>query len=115
MEPAQARVLFKQQKVCVLIPTYNNEQTLEKVVRDVLGYTSQVIVINDGSTDSTPRILEKFPEIILVSYPVNKGKGFALRQGFKKALSAGYEHAISIDSDGQHFAEDLYKFLIKLE
>jgi glycosyltransferase involved in cell wall biosynthesis len=115
MEPAKARQLFKQRKVCVLIPTYNNEQTLEKVVGDVLSYTGQVIVINDGSTDSTARILEKFPEVKLVSYPVNKGKGFALRLGFKQAVSEGYEYAISIDSDGQHFAEDLYKFLLKLD
>lgn len=115
MEPAQTRELFEQRKVCVLIPTYNNEQTLEKVIRNVLECTSQVIVINDGSTDTTTAILEKFPEVSLVSYAVNQGKGFALRQGFKRAIAEGYEYSISIDSDGQHFAADLYKFLIKLE
>jgi len=115
MEPVQIQELFKARKVCVLIPTYNNEQTLEKVLLDVLGYTSQVFVVNDGSTDSTPGILAKFPNVSLVSYPVNQGKGFALRQGFRRAVSDGYEYAISIDSDGQHFADDLYKFLLKLE
>ena len=115
MEPASFRPLFVQKKVCVLIPTYNNEQTLEKVVRDVLSCTDQVIVVNDGSTDSTTDILKKFSEIELVSYPKNRGKGYALRQGFKRALEKGYDYAISIDSDGQHFAEDLPKFLQGLE
>lgn len=115
METAEIRALFKQKKVCVLVPTYNNEQTLEKVLVDVLAYTDQVIVVNDGSTDSTPQLLRKFRQINLVSYTYNQGKGFALRQGFKRAVETGYEYAISIDSDGQHFADDLTKFLKKLE
>lgn len=115
MEPASFRPLFVEQKVCVLIPTYNNERTLEKVLRDVLAYTDQVIVVNDGSTDSTKTILDKFKEIELVSYDINKGKGYALRQGFIRAVEKGYNYAISIDSDGQHFAEDLPKFLQGLD
>lgn len=115
MEPAASRALFKQKKVCVLVPTYNNEQSLEKILLDVLAYTDQVIVINDGSTDSTPQLLNKFPLIDQVSYTSNQGKGFALRQGFKRAVATGYEYCITIDSDGQHFADDLPKFLEKLE
>src|SRR5688572_21963596 len=111
MEPASFRPIFVQKKVCVLIPTYNNEQTLESVLRDVLTFTNQVIVVNDGSTDSTRDILKKFPEVELVSYEKNKGKGYALRQGFRRAVERGYDYAITIDSDGQHFAEDLPKFL----
>lgn len=115
MEPASFRPLFVEKKVCVLIPTYNNEQTLENVLRDVLCYTDQVIVVNDGSTDSTTAILNEFPGIELVSYQPNKGKGNALRQGFIRAVEKGYDYAISIDSDGQHFAEDLPKFLLALD
>lgn len=106
---------FKRLKVCVLVPTYNNEQTLEKVLSDILEYTDQVIVANDGSTDSTPLILKKFPQIIKVTYPVNQGKGYALRKGFECAVDNGFDYVITIDSDGQHFAEDLPKFLTKLE
>ena len=114
MVPAEIRTLFEQKNVCVLVPTYNNEQTLEQVLRDVLLYTDRVIVVNDGSTDSTPNILRKFSQIDIVAYPKNKGKGFALRQGFSRAVNRGYEYAITIDSDGQHFAEDLPKFLTSL-
>ena len=115
MEPGTVRALFKLKKVCVLVPTYNNEQTVEKVLTDVLTFTDQVIVVNDGSTDSTLERLQKFKRIDLVTYPVNRGKGFALRQGFRRAVDMGYDYAISIESDGQHFAEDLPKFLESLE
>ncbi len=98
-----------------MIPTYNNATSIEQVITDVLRYTRQVIVINDGSTDGTAEILKKFPQLTVVSYTPNKGKGMALRAGFKKAAELGYRHAITIDSDGQHFAKDLPLFLDQLE
>src|SRR6267154_1188862 len=106
---------FKKLKVAVLIPTYNNEQTLAGVIRDVQEYSDDIIVVNDGSTDSTADLLKKFQRISLVSYAVNRGKGYALRKGFQRALDLGYDYVISIDSDGQHFAEDLPKFLYALQ
>lgn len=115
MSSQAIRDRFREGKVCVLVPTYNNAQTLGAVLDSLLAYTDQVLVVNDGSTDGTPGILERFPQIERVSYPVNQGKGYALRTGFKKALELGYDYAITIDSDGQHFAEDLPKFLDKLE
>lgn len=115
MGPSEVSEMFKQKNVCVLVPTYNNEQTLAKVLNSVLAYTNQIIVVNDGSTDSTSVVLQQFPQIALVSYAQNKGKGHALRTGFKHAVKLGYDYAITIDSDGQHFADDLGKFLLKLE
>jgi len=109
------REAFNDHRVCVIIPTYNNSRTLRKVVEDVAAYTSSIIVVNDGSTDDTTGILEQLPGIALVSYPVNQGKGWAIRQGFVKALSLGYQYAITIDSDGQHFAKDLPIFLEQLK
>ena len=108
--------LFEKQRCCVLIPTYNNEKTLEKVITDTLEYTSHIVVVNDGSTDSTPQIVEKFKDIIsIVSFEKNCGKGLALREGFKFTLGKNYRYAISIDSDGQHYPEDLEAFLIKIK
>lgn len=115
MTPADFREQFKQKKVCVLVPTYNNERTLGKVLTSILEYTDQVIVVNDGATDSTPELLRQFPQINLVAYLPNRGKGYALRTGFRHAVKSGYDYAITIDSDGQHFAEDLPKFLRKME
>src|SRR5258708_7395384 len=98
---------FRKLKCCVLIPTYNNAGTIGKVIEDVLGYSDDVCVVNDGSTDDTLEILKPFTQIKLFSYPNNKGKGWALRQGFELARKNGYDYAVTIDSDGQHFADDL--------
>jgi len=107
---------FTDLKCCVIIPTYNNEKTLEKVIRDTLQYTDKIIVVNDGATDTTPSILEKFTDsIITISHSDNQGKGMALRTGFSKAVELGCDYAITIDSDGQHFPSDLVNFLDKIE
>src|ERR1035437_9407516 len=97
-------------KCCVIIPTYNNAKTIEKIISTVRSYSDDIIVVNDGSTDATTEILQHIDNITLVSYPQNKGKGYALRKGFAKADELGFEYAITIDSDGQHFAEDIPLF-----
>lgn len=99
----------------MVIPTFNNQDTLKNVLDGVLKFTSGLIVVNDGSTDSTSRILEDFPQIIQIHLPENKGKGNALREGFKKACSLGYEFVITLDSDGQHFPDDIPVFIRALE
>jgi glycosyltransferase involved in cell wall biosynthesis len=106
---------FKQLQVCVIIPTYNNQGTLAAIIIDVLAYTDQIIVVNDGSTDGTQAIIQSFPQIHSISYTQNVGKGWALRKAFDYAKELGYQHAITIDSDGQHFASDLPAFIEKLE
>lgn len=99
-------------RVCVVIPTYNNARTLCDVVLRTYNYSKNIIVVNDGSTDSTLDELEKIDvPFTLVSYSRNRGKGYALLQGFKKALECGFEYAITIDSDGQHFPEDIPLFI----
>jgi glycosyltransferase involved in cell wall biosynthesis len=108
--------VFEEQHCCVLIPTYNNQKTLEKVITDTLEYTNHIIVVNDGSTDITAQILDKFKDIIsVINFPQNHGKGLALREGFKFALEKNYRYAISIDSDGQHYPKDLGAFLVKIK
>lgn len=101
---------------CVIIPTYNNQQTIATVINDVLEYTSSVIVVNDGATDSTAEILKTFSDkVTVVSYTPNRGKGIALRTGIKKAQEKGFRYAITIDSDGQHFADDIPVFIDAIE
>ena len=115
MNPKLLSEKFKTLKCCVIIPTYNNYKTLQQVIEDVLVFTEDVIVVNDGSTDSTAEILVQFPQIQQIHLSQNKGKGNALRQGFKHADSLGYRFAITIDSDGQHFPEDIPAFIEALE
>ena len=106
---------IKSLKICVIIPTYNNERTLKRVIDGVLEITDDLIVINDGATDSTSRILKKYTDITQIYLLKNKGKGNALRVGFKKAEELGYEFSITIDSDGQHYPEDISVFVNQLE
>ena len=104
-----------QLKCCVLVPTYNNHKTLRKVIEGVLVYTQNIIVVNDGSTDSTAQIVKEYGVLEQIHLPQNKGKGNALKVGFKKALDLGYDFAITIDSDGQHFPDDIPVFLEALQ
>jgi len=106
---------LSEHKCCVIIPTYNNCKTLKKVIDGVLVYTNDIIIVNDGATDATSEILEDYPNIYKINLPKNKGKGNALRVGFKKALALEYNYAITIDSDGQHFPEDISVFIEALE
>lgn len=108
--------LFKKHNCCVIIPTYNNGGTLQQVMEDVLHYTEDLIVVNDGATDHTSAILEQYTDRIdVIRHEQNAGKGMALRNGFTHALAKGYDYAITIDSDAQHFASDLPLFLAELE
>jgi len=106
---------FRLLKCCVIIPTYNNANTLRRVLDGVLWYTDAIIVVNDGSTDATGKILEGYGAIKQIHLLKNRGKGNALRAGFKAAKEAGFDHAITIDSDGQHFPDDIPKFITALE
>ena len=97
--------------IVVIVPTYNNHKTLRRILDGVLAYTDQIIVVNDGSTDGTSQILTAYPQLHHITFSENKGKGMALRAGLKKAKELGFKHAITIDSDGQHYASDLPVFV----
>src|SRR5690606_6734408 len=96
-----------QLKVCVLIPVYNNAQTIASVIEDVKNYCAHILVVVDGSTDGSLEIVQQIPNIHILSYSPNKGKGIALRRGLLEAEKMGFKYAISIDSDGQHYAKDI--------
>ncbi|WP_273569055.1 DUF2062 domain-containing protein [Maribacter halichondriae] len=106
---------MQQLKCCVLVPTYNNAGTLGRVLDGILRQTQNSIVVNDGSTDGTTEILKDYPQVHQIHLPKNKGKGNALKIGFKEALKLGYDFVITIDSDGQHFPEDISVFLEALQ
>jgi len=103
-------------KYCVLLPTYNNEQTLKRVLNGILEISANVIVVNDGSTDNTQSILKEFSDrITLIEYKENQGKGNALKLGLRKAIDLGFDYAITIDSDGQHYPSDIPLLVEKME
>lgn len=98
----------------VVLPTYNNSNTLNAVLEDVGRYTDDILVVNDGSTDNTQQILDSH-QIRKINYSPNRGKGYAIRQAIKYAAENGFDHILTIDSDGQHKAHDIEKFIVELD
>ena len=88
-------------KVLLIIPAYNEEKSIEKTISSILTIPYDYIVINDGSTDSTQKILKQhnYNHINLLS---NLGIGGAVQTGYKYAHENNYDIAIQFDADGQH-------------
>lgn len=91
---------------CVVIPVFNEEQVIAQVVNDVLATFSNVVCVDDGSTDnSTARIAETAAK--LVRHPVNLGQGAALQTGIEFALlDPSVSYVVTFDADGQHRVAD---------
>ncbi len=104
---------MRQLGICIIIPTYNNETTIGHVVDSCREWTDDIVVVNDGSTDTTGHILSSYAKegITIVEYTPNKGKGNALKKGFQYAKAQHYEYALTIDADGQHSAKDIPSFI----
>jgi dolichol-phosphate mannosyltransferase len=89
-------------RVLTAIPVYNEEAYLEPVLREVLRHAGDVLVVDDGSTDATPRLLEGFERVQVLRHERNRGYGAGLRTAFRHAIDAGYDGLVTIDCDGQH-------------
>ena len=102
--------------ICVVMPTYRNAGTVLDVVRRILAQGLPLIVVNDGSPDDTGRLLSDAGlPVEVLTHAQNRGKGIALRTGLEHARKAGYRYAVTIDSDGQHFPEDLPLFVAAIQ
>lgn len=99
----------------VVIPTYNNDRTLGGVIAGVRRYCADIFVVNDGSTDRTAEVLASTEGIRTIAYARNRGKGYALRCGLRAAREAGFRYALTIDSDGQHYPDDIARFIERIE
>ena len=102
-------------QACVVIPTYNAGPLLQTTVESVLPHAPCVIVAVDGSSDGSDRglagLARCWPGLHVLSSPRNEGKGVATLRAMAHARSLGYTHAAVFDSDGQHCAQDLPRFL----
>jgi glycosyltransferase involved in cell wall biosynthesis len=95
---------------CVLIPCFNEAASIGAIVDAVLTLDAPVIVIDDGSDDGTPDLVA-MRSVTLLRHAVRRGKGEALRCGFREALRQGYESILTMDGDGQHLALDIPRIL----
>ena len=97
-------------KVCVIIPAYNEAKMIGKVVEEVKRLFPNVVVIDDCSTDQTMRNAKDAGAHVL-QHPINLGQGAALQTGFDYAMAAGASHIVTFDADGQHHIEDVPRML----
>lgn len=87
--------------VLVVIPTWNEDQTVGEVVSEVRAHGYSALVVDDGSTDRSAEVAEQAGAAVL-RLPVNLGVGGALRCGFRFAVTEGYTTVVQCDADGQH-------------
>jgi glycosyltransferase involved in cell wall biosynthesis len=90
------------QRLLTALPVYNEASHVGPVLAEVRLYSSDILVVNDGSTDGTAARLAAEPGIEVVTHPVNRGYGAALRSAFEFALAHCYDVLVTIDCDGQH-------------
>jgi glycosyltransferase involved in cell wall biosynthesis len=96
-------------RVLALIPGYEEGPRIGAVVAQARRHLP-VLVVDDGSTDDTAAQAEAAGATVLPQRP-NQGKGAALRMGFRRALSEGYDAVITLDADGQHAPDEIPRFL----
>ena len=99
----------------VLIPSYNPGEKVFDTVADARAQWTPVWIVVDGSTDGTPerllRLADADPGLRVIVLPDNRGKGAAVLSGLETAAAAGFSHALLMDSDGQHPADQIGPFM----
>ena len=88
------------------LPVYNEEHHLNPTLQEVMQFSDDILIVNDGSTDGTAQFLHQFcishPQCKVLTHETNLGYGAALRSAFEFAIAQRYEHLVTIDCDGQH-------------
>ena len=102
--------LIKQNKICVVIPVFNEVEFLDELLPQVKEFASHVICVDDGSTDGSKELIEPNLDITLISNRKNRGKGYALKVGLLKSLEFDCDTVITMDADMQHLPEQIPQF-----
>ena len=106
-------------KPCIIIPVYNHHLAMQAVSANLEQYNIPCIMIDDGShpicQQQLQAIAAKYPWLDLIRLDQNQGKGAAVCAGFRRAVAAGYSHALQVDADGQHDLADIPKFIAAAE
>jgi polyprenyl-phospho-N-acetylgalactosaminyl synthase len=94
------------QTVFVVVPAFNEGESIEKVVNELTAFNCQVVVVDDGSVNPLSPVLERTTAYVL-RHPINMGQGAALQTGIDFALEQDAKIIVTFDADGQHCASDI--------
>jgi glycosyltransferase involved in cell wall biosynthesis len=97
-------------KVVAVVPAFNEQKVITQVVSEVKTTVTEVIVVNDGSTDQTGWLAFKAGAEVLTHF-LNRGQGAALQTGIFFALKQGADIIVTFDADGQHDTKDIEKLV----
>lgn len=95
--------------IAIVIPVYNEEDTIEQVISGCRQFSNHIVVINDGSTDNTSKILSKTADIHLLTHRRNQGLGKTMKRGIEYAKNLDIKAIITFDADGQYRASEIPK------
>ena len=100
-------------KTLIIIPAYNEEENIRQVVESVNKYEphAKILVIDDGSSDSTASIVKNTKKADIIVLPHNLGIGGAVQTGFKYAHKNDYDLVVRVDGDSQHRTDHIQKIL----
>jgi dolichol-phosphate mannosyltransferase len=102
--------MLKREEVLVVIPAYNEEQTIGEVIRRTLPF-AEVCVVNDASRDHTESIIRSFENVACITHERNTHIPQATLDGMKYALSCGVAYVVTMDAGLTHKPEELPRFL----
>jgi glycosyltransferase involved in cell wall biosynthesis len=109
----------KNLRVCIVLPAWNEAAVIASVVKDVQKvlaaspYDGEVVVVNDGSKDDTSKIARKQGAVV-IDQIMNTGQGGAVATGMSYAEQNGFDIGVTMDSDGQHIAKDVFRGIDEL-
>ena len=100
------------QSTYVILPAYNEETRIQPVIEEIARRGYKMVIVNDGSSDNTLKVImesqRKYPKSIYIySHIINRGVGVATQTGFEAVVRYNPKYVVSMDSDGQHSADDL--------
>ena len=107
--------MYKEKTICVVVPCFNEETQIAKVLNTIPDYIDNIVVIDDHSTDKTVEEIESFSniheKIVLIKHKINKGVGGSIETGYIWARDNGVDVAVVMAGDGQMDPDDLPKLL----
>tara|TARA_X000000950_G_scaffold49988_1_gene58764 strand:- start:2865 stop:3572 length:708 start_codon:yes stop_codon:yes gene_type:complete len=103
------------ENIIVIIPTYNESENIEKLIRELKSSDFHIMIIDDNSPDGTSKVVEnlikEFNNLLLFKRESKLGLGSAYRDGFKEALKLGYKQLVEMDADFSHQIADLKRMI----